>query len=304
MITEWSHVLRFWCVGVEAPAVTGPGGPNHSRTRQAVFAAALVVLVGAGGVTARAAYGARGAGGDAARTVATPVATAPAVATQQPAPVAVPAVQPAVAKPSTSTAFTSTLSAGSKGAIVGIVQQRLLWTGLKLAKTSVYDKATVAAVRRFEVKQGLKVTGRVDLKTYKRLVAVTRRGAGLDPRCATHGQVLCIDKSQKVLRYLVNGKLMLLIDVRFGSTALPTREGLFSVYAKSRNHVSTLYHTPMPYALFFSGGQAVHYSKFFHAVGYNGHSHGCVNVHDIASALYLFDHVPVGARVVIYRTAG
>ena len=183
------------------------------------------------------------------------------------------------------------------------MQQRLLWTGLKLAKTSVFDAATVKAVRKFQGKQGLRVNGRVDLKTYKRLVAVTRRGAGLDPRCATTGQVLCIDKSQKVLRYLVNGKLMLLIDVRFGSPAFPTREGVFSVYAKSRYHVSTLYHTPMPYAMFFSGGQAVHYSKFFAAVGYNGHSHGCVNVRDMAAATYLFDHVPVGTKVVIYRTA-
>ncbi len=207
-----------------------------------------------------------------------------------------------MAPASTSTTFTTTLSAGSKGAIVAAVQQRLAWTGLVVAKTSAFDAVTVKAVRKFQVKQSLKVTGRVDLTTYKRLVAVTRRGTGLDPRCATTGQVLCIDKSQKVLRYLVNGKQMLLIDVRFGSPALPTREGVFSVYSKSRNHVSTLFHTPMPFALFFSGGQAVHYSKFFHAVGYNGHSHGCVNVRDILAAEYLFDHVPVGTKVVIYRT--
>jgi hypothetical protein len=235
--------------------------------------------------------------------VATPATTrapiAPAVAA--PATGSTPLAVPA-AVPQAPVKFTSTLSAGSKGAIVGAVQQRLIWTGLVLARTSVFDAATVKAVRKFQVKQSLHVTGRVDSRTYKRLVAVTPRGAGLDPRCATTGQVLCIDKSQKVLRYLVNGKLMLLIDVRFGSPALPTREGLFHVYLKSRNHVSTLFHTPMPYAMFFSGGQAVHYSMFFHAVGYNGHSHGCVNVRDIAAAIYLFDHVPVGARVVIYHT--
>ena len=210
---------------------------------------------------------------------------------------------PAAARPAAKPpVFTATLRLGSKGAIVGVVQQRLLWTGLSLSKTSVYDSATVKAVRKFQGKQGLSGTGRVDAKTYQRLVAVTRRGAGLDPRCATHGQVLCIDKSQKVLRYLVDGKLKLLIDVRFGSPALPTREGVFSVYTKSRYHVSTLFHTPMPYAMFFSGGQAVHYSQFFAAVGYNGHSHGCVNVRDKAAATYLFDHVPVGTKVVIYRT--
>jgi lipoprotein-anchoring transpeptidase ErfK/SrfK len=29
---------------------------------------------------------------------------------------------------------------------------------------------------------------------------------------------------------------------------------------------------------------------------------GCVNVRDITAAAYLFDHVPVGAPVVIYHT--
>lgn len=211
------------------------------------------------------------------------------------APQPAPAVAPA--------RFTSTLRLGATGPVVGEVQQRLIWTGLSLKKTAVFDAATVRAVKKFEGKQGLRANGQVNLKTYKLLVAVTRRGAGLDPRCATHGAVLCIDKSQKVLRYLVDGKLMLLIDVRFGSPALPTREGLFSVYAKSRFHVSTIYHTPMPYAMFFSGGQAVHYSKYFAAVGYAGHSHGCVNVRDMSAAAYLFSHVAVGTRVVIYRTA-
>jgi len=198
--------------------------------------------------------------------------------------------------------FRSTLSAGSRGAIVGAVQQRLIWTGVDLSKTGVFDTATVSAVRAFQAKQSLWVSGKVDLATYKRLVAVTPRGAALDPRCAVTGQVLCIDKSQKVLRYLVNGKLIMVLDARFGSSDLPTREGVFHVYIKSRYQVSTIYHTPMPFAMFFSGGQAVHYSMYFHAVGYNGHSHGCVNVRDIRAIAFLFDHVLLGTPVVIYHT--
>ena len=48
--------------------------------------------------------------------------------------------------------------------------------------------------------------------------------------------------------------------------------------ARPTNGVSTLYKTPMPWAMTFSGGQAVHYSPDFAARGYNGASHGCVNV--------------------------
>ena len=36
----------------------------------------------------------------------------------------------------------------------------------------------------------------------------------------------------------------------------------------------------MPFAMFFSGGQAVHYSPDFAATGYAGASHGCVNIRD------------------------
>ena len=72
------------------------------------------------------------------------------------------------------------------------------------------------------------------------------------------------------------------MSVRFGSSYTPTREGLFHVGWKSRDHVSKLYDSAMPFAMFFSGGQAVHYSSDFAAQGYSGASHGCVNVRDRA----------------------
>ncbi len=88
--------------------------------------------------------------------------------------------------------------------------------------------------------------------------------------------------------------------VRFGSSYTPTREGQFQVNSKSRDHVSSLYDTPMPFAMFFSGGQAVHYSPDFAARGYAGASHGCVNVRDQAGIAWLFDQVSIGDKVVIY----
>ena len=56
----------------------------------------------------------------------------------------------------------------------------------------------------------------------------------------------------------------------------------------------------MPFAMFFSGGQAVHYSPDFAAVGYAGASHGCVNVRDYQAVAGLFEQVQVGDRVVVY----
>ena len=91
------------------------------------------------------------------------------------------------------------------------------------------------------------------------------------------------------------------MDVRFGSQYTPTREGLFQVNFKSRDHVSTIYDTPMPYAMFFSGGQAVHYSADFAARGYNGASHGCVNVRDKKKIAAVFNQVKAGDKVVVYK---
>jgi len=42
---------------------------------------------------------------------------------------------------------------------------------------------------------------------------------------------------------------------------------------------------------------------YFHAVGYAGASHGCVNIRDITAMAWLFGHTPLGTKVVIYRTS-
>lgn len=124
---------------------------------------------------------------------------------------------------------------------------------------------------------------------------------GLDPRCNT-GRALCIDKATASMSWVVGGEIKSTMAVRFGSELTPTREGAFSVNFKSRDHVSSLYDTAMPYAMFFSGGQAVHYSPDFAANGYNGASHGCVNVRDESGIASLFDKVSVGDKVIVYRS--
>lgn len=204
------------------------------------------------------------------------------------------------------------LGPGASGDPVRDLQARLKeiawWYG---DVTGTYDAATVEAVRGFQEKRAIPVTGEVDQRTLDRLHAMTStpsyeakhnirpKPGALDPRCTT-GRALCVDKSRNNLRWVVDGKVVATYDVRFGSDELPTREGAFTVYRKSRDHVSSLYHTPMPFAMFFSGGQAVHYSPDFAANGYNGASHGCVNVRDYGGIAWLFDQVQVGDKVIVY----
>lgn len=180
--------------------------------------------------------------------------------------------------------------------------------------TPYYGDETAEAVSGFQTKREIPSTGEVDQRTWNRLVGMTSpptdaelfnreptaaEGAPLDPRCLT-GEALCIDKSSSSLRYVVDGAVQMEFDVRFGSELTPTREGQFSVTYKSRDHVSSLYHTPMPFSMFFSGGQAVHYSSDFATYGYSGASHGCVNVRDYDGIAALFDMVDVGDTVVVY----
>ena len=124
-------------------------------------------------------------------------------------------------------------------------------------------------------------------------------GSTLDPRCLT-GRALCVDKTSNSLRWVVDGTVLTTLDVRFGQEGMETREGQFAISYKSRDHVSSLYDTSMPFAMFFSGGQAVHYSPDFAANGYNGGSHGCVNVRDYDAIASLFEQVQIGDKVVVY----
>lgn len=179
-----------------------------------------------------------------------------------------------------------------------------------------YGPTTVQAVKSFQAKRELPVTGEVDQRTLDKLDAMTRQPTGdelnnvkptpppppppsaLDARCMT-GRVLCISKATRSLTWVIDGQPQMKLDVRFGSENNPTREGVFSVYIKERDWTSTIYGSKMPYSMFFSGGEAVHYSSDFAARGYAGASHGCVNVRDLAGIASLFDQVKLGDTVVV-----
>ncbi len=210
------------------------------------------------------------------------------------------------------------LSNGDKGDSVKDLQARLKQIGWFSGDvTGNYGPVTVESVKGFQAKREIPVTGEVDQRTLDRLHGMTRTPTAnelnnitptpaaepsamtLDDRCL-EGRVICISKAQRMLAWVVDGEIRMQMQVRFGSELTPTRNGVFSVGWKSRDHVSSLYDTPMPFALFFSGGQAIHYSPDFAANGYNGASHGCVNVRDKAAVASLFDTAKVGDKVVVY----
>ncbi|THA69263.1 murein L,D-transpeptidase [Streptomyces sp. A0958] len=224
------------------------------------------------------------------------------------------APKPSTTPPSADPQGTVLMASGAQGKQVRELQARLRQIGhFDRSPTGYYGSVTAAAVQSFQGKRGLARTGKTDTVTWQKLLGMTRTptAAELNPpttrpvaepdkRCLT-GRVICISKNSRTLSWMIDGKVVSSMDVRFGSQYTPTREGTFSVYWKSRHHVSTIYHTAMPYAMFFSGGQAVHYSSDFAARGYNGASHGCVNVRDEGKIASLFDQVRTGDKVVVYK---
>ena len=239
----------------------------------------------------------------------TPTATARATPSPRPTPTRTPSHTPTP----TLEPGPRLLGPGDEGDEVRDLQARLkqiYWFQADI--TGTYGDVTTAAVRGFQAKREIPVTGFVDQRTLDRLAAMTtepteaelhnraNQPGALDARCRT-GRVICVDKTSQTLRWVVDGQVLQTLDVRFGASTTPTREGVFHVYLKDADHVSRLYGSSMPLSMFFSGGQAVHYSSDFAAVGYAGASHGCVNVRNLAGIQRLFSEVRVGDKVIVYR---
>lgn len=217
------------------------------------------------------------------------------------------------------------LSRGDTGEQVRELQARLARARVfEGTVAGTYGPVTTASVSRYQGRHSLPVTGAVDATTWRTLLQNTRTPtdaemhpekavqqpatpigtpAGLDSRCLT-GRVLCADKSARRLDWVVDGTVRMTLAVRFGRPSLPTTNGVFRVYWKDIDHTSSLYDdAPMPFSMFFHGGEAVHFSSDFVADGYGGPggSHGCINTRSRAQTARLFDEVHEGDEVVVHE---
>ncbi|HRW18258.1 MAG TPA: L,D-transpeptidase family protein [Dermatophilaceae bacterium] len=213
---------------------------------------------------------------------------------------------------------------GSSSPVVRELEARLKllgrWSG---DVDNSYTATTAKAVSGYQAKRGLPQTGEVDQRTKNVIWAATRKPTAdelnnvkpapvagidvtkLDPRCQT-GRVLCASKANRALYWIIDGVVVRRFDARFGTPEFPSDNGTFSVFMKSRDHHSTIYNNAwMPFALFYNGGEAVHYSPTFARDGWGTPqalrgSHGCTNIRDFNGAAWLFDQVQIGDRVVVY----
>jgi lipoprotein-anchoring transpeptidase ErfK/SrfK len=205
------------------------------------------------------------------------------------------------------------VGAGSGGTCARLATTRLKQAGFyPWAIPSRVSTTGVNALLNYQRSRGLVATGTTTKATW---IALANREPllpkVLPKTCLTKGIVLCVDQAHRRLYWMRNGKQVRSFKVRLGGynshpktgdwRVFPTANGTWHVYDKQVDPKSENYGSgAMPYSTMFYPDMYVHYSPGFHSVGYAGSSHGCVNIGNLAEAVWIFNHTPIGSKVHIF----
>ena len=106
------------------------------------------------------------------------------------------------------------------------------------------------------------------------------------PGAALAGVLAQIDLSSQRMHVYVDGKPTYTWKVSTARRGYVTPVGNYRAYWASRHHRSRKYdNAPMPYAIFFKGGYAVHATYDLKRLGRPA-SHGCIRLHPENAALF------------------
>lgn len=179
--------------------------------------------------------------------------------------------------------------------------QRGVERWLKLKVDGKQSTADCKAIRAFQVKQKIKpAIGFAGPVTWSRMqYLAAKKNPNAAKKCPVRTyRVACVDLNRQ-LTWVQKGTKVVFgpVSMRSGRVAHPTRTGWHTIYWRHKNHVSSLYGTPMPYAQFFDGGEAFHavYGTLHTVVG----SMGCVNL-TLGDARRLWGVLKKGDRVYVW----
>lgn len=223
-------------------------------------------------------------------------------------------------------AASSTLKLGSTGPSVEVLQKALDRNGqadffgypTAGVYTQNFGSVTRQGLQRWQRTTHHQATGSIQVGSseWKQLMHEAlglNLPAGIDSRAiraAKHSGV-AIDASKHtrlvhVIKRSRSGALVVSLTAawRFGDGVgknhVLTRDGVWHIYRKGgRHYKSNIFEVDMPWAAFFSGGEAFHYSADFARVGYAHGSGGCANLRSMAAAKYIHG-LPIGTTVVIH----
>lgn len=201
----------------------------------------------------------------------------------------------AVAFPVDSTASLTpqpSLRLGSRGAQVNALQRRLIALGYLPAGTSdgVYGQRTWHAVVAFQGWHRIPRNGILGARTRSALASAAR------PRpWAALRRGLELDLQRQVLLVVDHGQTQRAIHISSARPGYRSPTGSYTVYRRERLSWSAPYRAWMPYALYFSGGYAVH---GYSSVPAYPASHGCIRL-PLAEAPFVYAITPLHTPVVI-----
>ncbi|MFE8942592.1 L,D-transpeptidase family protein [Streptomyces sp. NPDC007856] len=179
--------------------------------------------------------------------------------------------------------------------------QRQVERWLKLRVDGKQSAADCKAIRAFQIAYKIKpASGFAGPVTWSTMMLVSaRRNPNAAKKCPVRSyKVACVDLDRQ-LTWVQKGSKVVFgpVPMRSGRNGHVTRKGWHAIYWRHKNHWSTLYNQPMPYAQFFDGGEAFHavYGSIYTTVG----SYGCVNL-TLGDARTLWNVLKKGDRVYVW----
>ncbi|MGW0204968.1 L,D-transpeptidase [Streptomyces sp. NPDC003233] len=179
--------------------------------------------------------------------------------------------------------------------------QRQVERWLKLRGDGKQSAADCKAIRAFQIAYRIKpASGFAGTVTWSTMMLVSaRRNPNAAKKCPVRSyKVACVDLDRQ-LTWVQKGSKVVFgpVPMRSGRNGHVTRKGWHAIYWRHKNHWSTLYNQPMPYAQFFDGGEAFHavYGSIHTTVG----SYGCVNL-TLGDARTLWNVLKKGDRVYVW----
>ncbi|UQA94017.1 L,D-transpeptidase [Streptomyces halobius] len=168
--------------------------------------------------------------------------------------------------------------------------QRELERFLRLPVDGKQSKADCRVIRRWQSEEDIQpAIGFAGPSSWGRIRLIeARRAPNEAGRCPVRDAlVACVDLPRQLM-WVQAGKDVIFgpVPIRSGKPGYPTRIGWNRIYWRHKNHHSTIYDSPMPFAQFFNGGQAFHgvYGNIYDPTG---GSYGCVNLrYDDAKELW------------------
>ena len=202
---------------------------------------------------------------------------------------ATPAVPTAVAPVKRLAVLPRSVSVGSRGTAVRLLQRALVARGYVVGRRGTYDARTARAVLAMRKVSGMPRTSAADRTVMRRLA---NGGGFFRVRHPDHGKHIEADLSRQVIALIRGNRVERIYPTSSGSPATPTVRGHYKFYLAQPGYNAK----EMYFSKYFVGNYAIHGYK---SVPVYPASHGCLRV-PIPDAKTIYGWIRMGDRIDVY----